>query len=523
MTIMIGKRIYIGLFVLLLGMPALASSQQSQPGWKQNLSEGDHYSHARMFRHALSCYEKAYADPTIKDSVNIRLRLLNNLIECYDIVGDGKQLVQANIKLRDLAKAKGQDAYVAMSDFMKGKHMHYQGSKDKGHALCLKSLELLKKSHCPQKEKELALFYGALARMYTRDGLYADALQMSELEEEVARQIQSSEQDRQLALYRAYAIRTNLLTAEGRAAEADSCYAASQRLGVSDVIVQPDLIPYLRQHQMWQEILDVAQYAKKKMREDGDTCGLLMHMILRDEAEALMGLERYQEAAKSYKESELINDTLGKQYSQALISTVREAVMQEHELSRHNLFIVILISGVVFLLVVGGILIYHDHIQHRRNRTMAQNIQRLMYYREQVLKQREKEEKPGETEQKEEQETDPDKLRFEAVDRLIMKEELFRNPDFGRDDLMRLMGVDKNNLPSIIHRCTGTNVTGYVNGKRMEYAVQLMKEHPEYTLAAIAEACGMKSPTTFIRNFRDSYDLTPSEYRKSLEKLPPPK
>ena len=522
MTIMIGKRIYIGLFVLLLGMPALASSQQSQPEWKKNMIEGDRYSYARMFRHALSCYEKAYADPAIKDSADIQLRLLKNLIECYDIVGDGKQLVQANIKLRDLAKAKGQDAYVAMSDFMKGKHMHYQGSKDAGYALCLKSLELLKKSHCPQKEKELALFYGALARMYTHDGLYADALQMSELGEEAVHQMHSSDMSKQRALYRVYAIRTNLYTAEGRTEEADSCYAASQRLGVSDVIVQPDLIPYLRQHQMWQEILDVAQYAKKMMREDGDTCGLLMHMILRDEAEALMGLERYQEAAKSYKESELINDTLGKQYSQALITTVREAVMQEHLLSRHNLFIVILVASVIFLLVVGGILIYHDRIQHRRNRTMAQNIQRLMYYREQVLKQREKEEKPDETEQKEE-EAEPEKLRFDAVDRLIMKDELFRNPDFGRDDLMRLMGVDKNNLPSIIQRYTGTNVTGYLNGKRMEYAVQLMKEHPEYTLAAIAEACGMKSPTTFIRNFRESYDLTPSEYRKSLEKLPPPK
>ena len=144
-----------------------------------------------------------------------------------------------------------------------------------------------------------------------------------------------------------------------------------------------------------------------------------------------------------------------------------------------------------------------------------------MYYREQVLKQREKEEKPDETEQKEE-EAEPEKLRFDAVDRLIMKDELFRNPDFGRDDLMRFMGVDKNNLATIIQRYTGTNVTGYLNGKRMEYAVQLMKEHPEYTLAAIAEACGMKSPTTFIRNFRESYDLTPSEYRKSLEKLPPP-
>ena len=516
-----GKRIYIGLFVLLLGMPALASSQQSQPEWRKNMAEGDRYGHARMFRHALSCYEKAYEDPAIKDSVNIQLRLLKNLTDCYDISGNGKLLVQANMKLRDLAKANHKDAYVAMSDFMKGKHQHYQGGRDEGYALCLKALDLLKKSPCPQKERELSLFYAALTRMYTRDGRYAAAMKMSELQEQVARQIQSSEQDRQRALYRTYAIRTNLLTAEGRDDEADSCYAEGQRLGVSDVIVQPDLMPYLRQHQMWQEILDVAQYAKKKMQEDGDTCGLLMYMILSDETEALIGLERYQEAARSYTASEAIQDTLSKQYSQALITTVREAVMQEHQLSRHNLFIVILIAGVIFLLLIGGGLIIHDRLRHRRNKAMTQTIHKLMYYRDHMLKQQMNEKNADETEQKEE-ESDPDKLRFEAVDHQIMKEELFRNPNFGRDELMRFMGVDKNNLPSIIQRYTGTNVTGYLNGKRMEYAVQLMKEHPEYTLAAIAEACGMKSPTTFIRNFRESYDLTPSEYRKSLEKLPPP-
>lgn len=141
-----GKRIYIGLFVLLVGLTAFASSQQSQPEWRKNMAEGDRYGHARMFRHALSCYEKAYEDPAIKDSVNIRLRLLKNLVDFYDITGNGKLLVQTNIAMRELAKANGQDAYVAMSDFMKGKHMHYQGSKDKGYALCLKSLELLKKA-----------------------------------------------------------------------------------------------------------------------------------------------------------------------------------------------------------------------------------------------------------------------------------------------------------------------------------------------------------------------------------------
>ena len=98
---MIGKRIYIGLMVLLLGATALASSQPSQPEWKQNLAEGDRYGDACMFRHALACYEKAYADPTIKDSVNIQLRLLKCLDDCYDIAGDGKLLVQTKIAMRE--------------------------------------------------------------------------------------------------------------------------------------------------------------------------------------------------------------------------------------------------------------------------------------------------------------------------------------------------------------------------------------------------------------------------------------
>jgi AraC-like DNA-binding protein len=110
-----------------------------------------------------------------------------------------------------------------------------------------------------------------------------------------------------------------------------------------------------------------------------------------------------------------------------------------------------------------------------------------------------------------------ERRRFKEVDKRIMKEHLFAKPDFGRDDLMRLLGVDKNTLPSIIQRFTGTNVPGYVNNKRMEYAVQLIKQHPEYTLGAISEACGIKSPATFIRNFKSTYGMTPSEFRKQLD------
>ena len=117
--------------------------------------------------------------------------------------------------------------------------------------------------------------------------------------------------------------------------------------------------------------------------------------------------------------------------------------------------------------------------------------------------------------------SDEELQRFKEVDKRIMKERLFTNPAFGRDDLMRLLGVDKNTLPAMLQRITGTNVSGYINIKRMEYAVSLMKEHPEYTLESIAEACGIRSSATFIRNFKSAYDMTPSEYRKQMENATP--
>ena len=152
---------------------------------------------------------------------------------------------------------------------------------------------------------------------------------------------------------------------------------------------------------------------------------------------------------------------------------------------------------------------------------MINTIQQLMHYRDLVVQNGD----PVEMEENDDEHVSTDERRlFKEVDKRIMKERLFAQSDFGRDDLMRLLGVDKNTLPSIIQRYTGTNVPGYVNNKRMEYAVLLIKQHPEYTLGAISEACGIKSPATFIRNFKSAYGMTPSEFRKQLdeEEITPP-
>ena len=91
-----------------------------------------------------------------------------------------------------------------------------------------------------------------------------------------------------------------------------------------------------------------------------------------------------------------------------------------------------------------------------------------------------------------------------------------------RDDLMRLMGVDKNAIAPIVQKYAHTNVSGYIKMKRMEYAVTLLKERPELTIAAIADMSGVKSVTTFVNHFKETYGITPSDYRASLANSAPP-
>ena len=160
------------------------------------------------------------------------------------------------------------------------------------------------------------------------------------------------------------------------------------------------------------------------------------------------------------------------------------------------------------------VLAYYSYVIRKKNKAMTLTIHRLMVYRG-ALVNNNGVDIPDEKGENEVAEAPNDEFaRFLAMDRRIVKEKLYLNPSFGREDLMRLLGVDKNVLPTILSRYTGTNVTGYINAKRMEYAVYLMKYHPEYTITGIAESCGMANPSTFIRNFKNTYGMTPSEYRE---------
>ena len=107
--------------------------------------------------------------------------------------------------------------------------------------------------------------------------------------------------------------------------------------------------------------------------------------------------------------------------------------------------------------------------------------------------------------------------RFLRFDAQVDQERLFTRPDLSREDYARLMGVDRTTFSRIIIEQSGfNNLAAYLNHKRMVEAVRLMHQHPNYTLQAIMEESGYANKMTFNRVFKDTYGMTPSEYRKQL-------
>ena len=113
--------------------------------------------------------------------------------------------------------------------------------------------------------------------------------------------------------------------------------------------------------------------------------------------------------------------------------------------------------------------------------------------------------------------TDENERLFVKLDSEITRKRLFLKPNFGRDEMARLIGVDKNRIGHIMSKYSdASNASVYINTKRVEYGAKLLRQHPEYTIAAIAAECGMTNTVTFNRTFREVYGMTPSEYRASV-------
>lgn len=103
------------------------------------------------------------------------------------------------------------------------------------------------------------------------------------------------------------------------------------------------------------------------------------------------------------------------------------------------------------------------------------------------------------------------------IEQLMEEEQLFRQPNLKIVDLVKRLGTNRNYVYNAINREMGVSFTEYVNRMRVDYAAQLMAQHPNMVLAEVCEQSGFTSSASFFRNFRQFKGVGPREYQNKLK------
>ena len=166
-------------------------------------------------------------------------------------------------------------------------------------------------------------------------------------------------------------------------------------------------------------------------------------------------------------------------------------------------------------LLSNALALYYTGRLRRRNKELQKELDSLnTSYHKTPTEEKAEETAVADEDNIEQPTIDEDERLFIKLDKEITRNKLFLKPTFGRDSMARLIGVDKNRIGHIMSKYSNaSNASVYINTKRVEYGAKLLLEHPDYTISAIAQECGMSNTVTFNRTFKEFYGITPSEYR----------
>lgn len=112
-------------------------------------------------------------------------------------------------------------------------------------------------------------------------------------------------------------------------------------------------------------------------------------------------------------------------------------------------------------------------------------------------------------------EANSDAHLFARMDNAIREGEMYLNPDFQRQTLVDELGFDRNKIGKLIHDYSGfPNLSAYINSFRLEYACRLLlRGDARVTVEDVARQSGFTTLRTFQRLFKETYGMTPAEFR----------
>ena len=102
----------------------------------------------------------------------------------------------------------------------------------------------------------------------------------------------------------------------------------------------------------------------------------------------------------------------------------------------------------------------------------------------------------------------------EKLKALMEEKQLFRNKDLRIADVATALGTNTTYLSACLNGELNTTFPAFVIGYRIRYAQELMRKAPTMRLSQVAEESGFTNEKTFLRTFKASCGVTPSEWKQ---------
>ena len=447
--------------------------------------------------------------------------------------------------------------------FNMGKMLYYQGNKEKGYEYLEQAIEMMSKTDYRYKYDNLRYDYNTLLIFQKSDRRNEEALRTLAALEKVVTEETGSETPMEglsakekKAMYAHYAV---VLFRLGQAEEAERYYrkflAASEEYDRDDYLI----MPYLFDRKMYDQVIRMNAAREKMYIMRGDTVNYYMTTIKRSLGWAYRDKGDYRTAARYFEQLAVLRDSIKnrEQKSAALeLAAVYETnekdlfiQQQAADMQKRNLLLVFTLCIVFLLGVLLWRTIRHNRIIRRKNKAMVGTIEDLLIHKEELY--RKKEENLILKEQLEREQnlrmsagggslsTDKDgkaettvvpepqvgdgndihdRILFDKLEHEIISRQLYLQPDFSREELIKTIYIPKNKFAPLFKQYAGMSFSKYINNLRLEYAAKMLKNYPDYTVDTIAQECGM-STQSFYRLFSGKFGVTPTDFQVGVQHI----